>query len=274
MDYTAPDKSTTAPNNQWTANEHNEMKAAINSKMDSANIVQTLSGATANSVLSTQAMLTIYGAGNSLIYQGQHNGMGDIRSAPYNKSGFWMPTTSFPSPAHASYPVDHPGMLRVSKDANFTTIEYITFENIPRSYISVQRPSADPSPWVQLVSVDYLNANGYTPLMIGGTPTFDTSSSGGLTYTVNGDGSSDSSGSVTVIKSGDPIPNDEIATVRVTFGSNGFPPGVLITPLEGVTCDLYISSRTDQGFSVGATNFKEAVNTFGFSYYVPPVLPS
>lgn len=274
MDYTAPDKSTTAPDNKWTATEHNQMKAAINSKMDKASVINSLVNPQPGQVLSAEAILMLFGSGNGLVYQGTHNGSQDLYGSDFNKSGFWMPHTTFNTSVHTSYPINKPGMLRVSVGNDFTTFEYITFENLPRSFISTRRPSASPSKWVELVTVDYLIMNGYNPQSLGGTPVITPSSSTGLSYSVTGSGNTDTTGMINVNIESGVIPADEVVQVRFEFETERLPPGVVITQIDQPKCDLFLMTRSEQGFTIGATNFKEGVSEFGFSYFVPPSIPS
>lgn len=68
MNYNAPDKNT---NDQWSATEHNEIKAAVNSKFDADNVAQDLTNPSNDKVPSTAAMATAIGADGQFKFRGE-----------------------------------------------------------------------------------------------------------------------------------------------------------------------------------------------------------
>ena len=84
--YTAPDKE---EGQQWSNLEHNQAKAAINSKLDANKVVQDLSAPSTTTVLSTAGMQTM-GLDTGIVYKGNISASTDLNTL--TDPGYWLPT--------------------------------------------------------------------------------------------------------------------------------------------------------------------------------------
>lgn len=171
MDYTAPDKIV---GSNWTATEHNQLKQAVNSKLDANAVVQDLTSPSNTQVLSTSALNTIINTFGGARNRGNLTGAENIDGEPYKTPGIWIGVNPFQNPAHASFPTDKPGVLRVNANAEYITQEYITLDGI-ELYIRRYHESSWSAAWTQFVTKEWVIDNYGNPanFLPDGTPTVE-----------------------------------------------------------------------------------------------------
>jgi len=121
MNYTAPDK---VAGDQWSSTEHNQMKAAVNSKMDSNKLVHDFSAPSNSTYPDTQSVVSLFDSNNDFRYRGVLTGSEDLMSI--SLPGFYVSNAATPS--HSSYPIQERGVFRLYKNGTDWIREYVTIE--------------------------------------------------------------------------------------------------------------------------------------------------
>jgi len=159
-DYTVSDK---APGEQWTAQDHNAMKVAVNSKMDKDKLVQDFNNPNAANFPSSLAVAN-YLAGSFLL-RGNLNGSEQIMTGTaFQLSGYWVAEKGFNvtnAGNNAEYPINLPGVLKVHTNKDHKLLEYMTLGDKPRYFISSRVSNQQHFDWTEMVSPSYLAINNY-----------------------------------------------------------------------------------------------------------------
>ena len=276
--YNAPNK---AQDDQFTWQEHNNLKAAVNSKMDAEKMVQTLASPQNNEFPSSTAITNYLTqnftpSANSFGYNGELSGSEDILANSFTKSGFWLPKVAFVATAHSSYPVNKLGKLDCYKNTNFTTWQYTTIEAVPILFVCTKKPSESPSAWIQLVSVNYLTTNNYCQCAVLGIPITsveDSISSAGSDYTVSNLTSETNwkSATLEVSKTGIGLNVGDSARILIRFSGDALlGKTATVSGYGEKVCDFMIDEINNEDLIIRAYNFtsETAVNNFQLTYSI------
>lgn len=219
--YTAPDK---VAGNTWSPTEHNQMKAAINSKYDGDifQIVADLSNPTTKKVIHTNGLKTLF---DRAILDGQTDltGNEDIMGLP---KGIYKCTVT---PTHSSYPVKK-------------KCEVIVFSANTRFFISTETDqfffSNSPTNWTELASNNWVQSTYGIPIP-DGTPVLTVGNADiGLGLT---DGSTDTSGMVSVTNKTSSVLTTIGTNIHVAFEHIQNPHSIMLSPaaMEDSFVQLY-----------------------------------
>ncbi|OJV50529.1 MAG: hypothetical protein BGO31_14295 [Bacteroidetes bacterium 43-16] len=273
-DYNVQDK---AEGSQWTPQEHNAMKTAVNSKMDKDNLVQDLSNPNGTQFPSTQAVAGILAG--SFILRGNLLGSEQIRTgAGYQISGYWVADKGFnnaTADANNQYPVGQPGVLRVLKNADHTLLEYITIAEKPRYFICSRVSDQTHFPWTELATPTYLTNNNYCQCStITTQPGINITDTGtGGIYTWDQVSGETWSRGVIRISADKILENGDMVIADFSWPTSVLANKIVMVDNYNVkNCDVIISFKDDKKFTVVATNFNSIgdvlVEEFYFTFLI------
>lgn len=166
-DYSAPNKSI---GENWTAEEHNDMKEAINSKMDKSNLKNDLDTPLSTTFPSTQLLAAILA--NKMTHRGEINGMSNVNLCIL--PGYYTSTAPSGGTWHSSFPATVPedlckvGLL-VYSVAGFLNQELTLYLERPRVFKRVFT-DGEFSEWVEYMTIS-IAASEFAPAVTDGIPT-------------------------------------------------------------------------------------------------------
>lgn len=208
--YNAPDKVT---GDTWSPTEHNQMKAAINSKYDGDifEIVADLSSPTTKKVIHTNGLKSLF---DRAILDGQTALTGNENIMNLGKGVYKCSVT----PTHSSYPVKK-------------KCEVIVFSANVRFFISTETDqfyfSNSPTNWTELASKNWVQLIYGTPIP-DGTPTLTVGSTDiGVELM---DGSTDTSGMILVTNKTSSVLSSTGTNIHVSFEHIQNPHSIVLSP--------------------------------------------
>jgi hypothetical protein len=171
MNYNAPDK---VDGSEFTPQEHNQAKEAINSKFDASNVITNPSAPPSNTTVwssgAVQAILQNF-LSTGITYKGELTGGEDLNDPSFANPGYWIgKKTGYNSAGNQSVPIEANGVLIVYGNENYATQQYIAFQNQSNLFIRNYNFTLQAwSPWIEYATKSWVTDN-YAPSMNQGVP--------------------------------------------------------------------------------------------------------